>query len=111
MVVFLQLPASCVPQLDSSVSNLPKKTRPGEVQQRRKGNPKDLEPRKNATIFQLWQVSQLETLRFSRWKKIAGPKIVSLFGGGFFGCSKFQDPTGGFKHDAMDGVSGESKKP
>ena len=36
---------------------------------------------------------------------------MSLFGGGFFGCSKFQDPTGGFKHDAMDGVSGESKKP
>jgi len=48
-----------LPQLDSSVSNLPKK--PGEVQQRRKGNPKDLEPKKKATIFQ-------RVGRFHNWK-------------------------------------------
>ena len=36
---------------------------------------------------------------------------MSLFGGGFFGAQNLKTRLGGFKHDAMDGVSGESKKP
>lgn len=81
-----------LPQLDSSVSNLPKKPRPGEVQQRRKGNPNDLEPKKKATIFQ--RVGRFHNWKPSVfwWKKNAGPKIFVSFWGWVFWVLKISRP-------------------
>ena len=69
----------------SKLPAVSQKTQAWRSPKRRKGNPKDLEPKKkNATIFQLWQVSQLKkTLRFFGGKKLQVPKLCLFLVVGF----------------------------